>query len=557
MKRNLLAVWLLLCACLLQARSEIKLTALEGLPQAAYVYRDTLKNIHGRFSAFSPFFLVYPDAPCSLPEAEQLVKELGLDHYVTTYAGAVCVVNPVGTAYDNRQDLAAFEALLNKLYIISNLKVIGIGRGATFVNQSVSQHAGAVAGIVSLGGKPGRAGKEAAGVPAYVGGKNSRRVAAAYIRQNDAEQQTVEGTLTTYANAGEPLLRVAVNNDESLSLRASVDEAWRTVLSRNFRFNNYQHTWYTGCNFGQYGPYELEPYIMPEEWGIERRVVEQELDSRGLCLWYEYHPAATLKAAPGTVPLVVLLHGNNNDPRTQAETSGFIELCAEENFVVVELEWQGNGYAFMGADGIEQAIYHLLKTYPQLDATRIYAEGLSAGGFMATNLGISKSHLFAAVGGHSGALVTEGYRFSSGAEPLWAQSVQKRGCVEMPYISVCGTCDEVVPFVNKDNWQKNVFFRAWQAYQTMNGLDVTAQPDFGRDATFGIELADRETVRTSKGLSVETGVLYKGNVPLIKLVAINDYGHWNFKPAARMMWDYFKHFSREAGTGRLIYSQPE
>ena len=91
----------------------------------------------------------------------------------------------------------------------------------------------------------------------------------------------------------------------------------------------------------------------------------------------------------------------------------------------------------------------------------------------------------------------------------------------------------------------------------MNGLDVTAQPDFGRDATFGIELADRETVRISKGLSVETGVLYKGNVPLIKLVAINDYGHWNFKPAARMMWDYFKHFSREAGTGRLIYSQPK
>ena len=63
MKRNLLAVWLLLCACLLQARSEFKLTALEGLPQAAYVYRDTLKNIHGRFSSFSPFFLVYPDAP--------------------------------------------------------------------------------------------------------------------------------------------------------------------------------------------------------------------------------------------------------------------------------------------------------------------------------------------------------------------------------------------------------------------------------------------------------------------------------------------------------------
>lgn len=173
---------------------------------------------------------------------------------------------------------------------------------------------------------------------------------------------------------------------------------------------------------------------------------------------------------------------------------------------------------------------------------------------MATSLGISKSHLFAAVGGHSGALVTDGYRFTCGAEALWAQCEQKRGCVEMPYFSVCGTCDEVVPFVSRDNWQDNVFFRAWQAYQTMNGLEVTERPDFEVDATFGVKLADRETIRTEKGITMEAGVLYKGNVPLIKLVAVNDYGHWNFKPAARLMWDYFRHFSREQGTGRLIYN---
>ena len=546
---------ILLFACLFQVRAEIKLTALENLPQTGYVHTDTVKNIHGRFSPYSPYFVVYPDKPCSLQEADSLVRALGLDSYLGRYSGSVCVVNPVGKTYDNQSDLSAFEALVNKLSVISNLKVIGIGRGATFVNESVATHADAVAGIVTLGGKPLRKLKDgAAGVPVYVGGKNSQRVAAAYVKQNDAALVSSEKPLNVYANSEEPLFRVAVNTDEKMTLRASMDEAWQTVLSRNYRFNNYKHTWYTGCRFGEYGPYELEPYIMPEQLGVERRVVEQELEGRGLCLWYEYHPAATLKAAPGTVPLVILLHGNNNDPRTQSETSGFIELCAEENFIVVELEWQGNGYAFMGADGIEHAVYTLLRKYPQIDASRIYAEGLSAGGFMATSLGISKSHLFAAVGGHSGALVTDGYRFTCGAEALWAQCEQKRGCVEMPYFSVCGTCDEVVPFVSRDNWQDNVFFRAWQAYQTMNGLEVTECPDFEVDATFGVKLADRETIRTEKGITMEAGVLYKGNIPLIKLVAVNDYGHWNFKPAARLMWDYFRHFSREQGTGRLIYN---
>ncbi len=51
----------------------------------------------------------------------------------------------------------------------------------------------------------------------------------------------------------------------------------------------------------------------------------------------------------------------------------------------------------------------------------------------------------------------------------------------------------------------------------------------------------------------KTGVLSKNGVPLIQMVAVNDYGHWNFKPAAKMMWDYFMQFSRDPQTKELIY----
>lgn len=151
-------------------------------------------------------------------------------------------------------------------------------------------------------------------------------------------------------------------------------------------------------------------------------------------LWYEFHPEATLKAPRGTVPLLLLLHGNENDPRTQAETSGFIELCAKENFVVVELEWQGSkDYARMGMDGIEQVVYYLLKTYPQLDASRVYTEGLSAGSATSTGLGIRKSYLFAAVGGFSAGILPGSYRFDCDRQSLLGEAIQKSGAVEMPY----------------------------------------------------------------------------------------------------------------------------
>jgi len=43
-------------------------------------------------------------------------------------------------------------------------------------------------------------------------------------------------------------------------------------------------------------------------------------------------------------------------------------------------------------------------------------------------------------------------------------------------------------------------------------------------------------------------------MPLIKLVAVMDYGHWNFIPAARIAWDFFKHYRRDPVTKKLIYS---
>jgi poly(3-hydroxybutyrate) depolymerase len=506
----------------------------------------------GRSYNFTPVFFIYPDAKLDKDGAAKLLEELAIQPLLDSEYGTAMVINPVGDKYAAGADFEAFEKLFNASRGPGNLKVVGIGQGASFVNQVIAPKAGGqVAGILTVGGKPGRT-VDPAGVPAYVAGKGAAKVAKPY--------QTAVA-----AHADEPLLKVVVNPDDKAAAKDVFADAWKQVLGRNYRFNNYKHTHYEGAKLGEYGSYELEPYLDCESLGIKRIIVEQPMGQRGpqgqdvpKQLWYEYWPEELLEGAPEkSVPVMVLLHGNQNDPRTQAETSGFIQLAGEKRFFVVEMEWQGTpNYQAMGHDGIESVLYQLLAKYPQLDPSRVYAEGLSAGSITATALGIKKSHLFTAVGGHSGGIFGGPFKGYTSVDILWAEATQKRGAVEMPYCSVFGTADNVVPYIKPDNWKGNNYLNAWNAYEQMNGMEVVDRIDFSIDPVFGQPMRDRETIVTNKGdgITIETGVLYKGDIPMVKMVAVMDYGHWNFMPTARIMWDFFMHYRRDPETKKLIYN---
>lgn len=525
--------------------------------RAAMPFGAGATNFDGRSFNNAPTFFVYPDTKLDQAGADALVNELGLQPILENNFGSVVVINPVGAKYDASTDFDCFVKMFNKSRS-GNLKVIGFGEGATFVNQVIAlKAADHVAGIVTVGGKPAKLPKGFAsyGVPAFVAGKTAAKVAKEYEALNAA------------CAPAEPLLQVVTS--AATEPGAVFAEAWEKVLSRNFRYNNYKHTHYEGGQFGQYGPYELEPYTDWERLGIERIKVEQPMafgpqGQQGpnvpKQLWYEYWPKELKEgAAPKSVPMVVLLHGNANDPRTQAETSGFLQVAGEERFFVVEMEWQGSqSFQAMGQDGVETVIYQLLAKYPQLDPARVYAEGLSAGSMTATALGIKKSHVFAAVGGHSGGLFGGmGAGPFPGFEAIWNEATQKRGAVETAYCSVFGTKDTTVPYMTPDNWKGNSYLNAWNAYEQMNGMTVVRDMDFSVDPVFGQVLRDRESVKTAKGegIVMETGQLYKGDIPLIRLVAVMDYGHWNFMPTARVMWDFFKHYRRDPDTKKLVYSK--
>ena len=543
--------------------------------RAATPFGAGATNFDGRSFNNAPTFFVYPDGKIDQAAAEALVASLGIEPILANNYGNVVVITPEGAKYDAAADFDVFVKMFNKSRS-GNLKVIGIGAGATFVNQVIAPKAGDhIAGILTVGGKPAKLAKgfTSFGVPAYVAGKGAAKVAPAYVTMNKAVKQG-----DFYVNPSEELLTVFVDPVDR-PIGEVFDAAWKNVFGKNFRYNNYNHTHYEGGQFGQYGAYELEPYTDWEALKIKRIKVEQPVGGGMMGgrppqgpqgqggqpqdvpkqLWYEYWPEELLEGAPAqSVPVMVLLHGNANDPRTQAETSGFIQVAGKERFFVVEMEWQGsNSYQAMGLDGIENTLYTLFAKYPQLDPSRVYAEGLSAGSMTASSLGVKKSYVFAAVGGHSGAIFGNrggGAPFSNN-DNIWGDASQKRGAVEMPYCSVFGTKDTTVPYMTPDNWKGNSYLNAWNVYEQMNGMTVNDQMDFSIDPIFGQQLRDRETIHTGKGedIIIETGQLYKGDVPLIKMVAVVNYGHWNFMPTAQIMWDFYKQVRRDPETKKLIY----
>ena len=526
----------------------IKVTMPENVTPSAY--SEPIK-VEGLSYNFAPVFLIYPDRKVNQEGAAELVAELGIADVEKMVVTAVYVVNPISEKYDAAADFEVFKTMFSRHAADGNTKVVGIGEGATFVNRVIAPQAEfCLAGVLSIGGKAWKMPKKGgpyAGVPAYIAGDGASKVADAYIRMAGAQKKD-----DAYYNAAEPLLKVDFDDAPTSDLSAVFSEAWESVLRKCYRFNNVGHTGYEGAAFGQYGTYELEPYVSWEDLGMTRLVrnmAPNALRPDDLYLWYEYWPDELMKDAPaGSIPVMVLFHGNRNDPRAQAETSGFLQVAGEERFVIIEMEWQGSHkFLAMQHDGIEALLDRLCREYPQLDPTRIYASGLSAGSMTAAALGITKTHVFAAVGGNNG---------GTWSDALMAQAIQKSGAL-MPYCSIAGTADYVVGVVTPQTYQKNGISRSWKLYQAINGLPVWENLDFDTDPVFGMCLADRETLHFNKGdgIDVETGALYKDGIPVIKLVAVVNYGHFNFQPCARLAWDYYKRFSRNRRTGELIYNK--
>ena len=333
-------------------------------------------------------------------QAHDLVEnQLCMMDNVNQWGASLYVINPAGDSY-GEADVQALKALVDRA--AKNVKVIGIDEGATFVNNVLSQDCYFVAGVMTWGGEMAEGVQLSDCLPAYLSNAGIRARAAYFA-----------------ANFGHgPLAVTAAGSDATLA--EAFQNAWEEVFSRNYRMHNSVTEFYNlpldGTNFkgtfmeGTF-EYELHPLPQFDRLGVAyNEMIGQSVSGMpGSYAWYEIVPYSVLDKAAGTVPLVVTLHGNYNDLRLQIDTSGWTELAPKEEIIVVSPEWQeGTDYArTYGVNGLESEgvvalIGDLAKKYPQIDLSRVYVTGLSAGGAHSFYMGLAYSDVFAAAAPISG-----------------------------------------------------------------------------------------------------------------------------------------------------------
>lgn len=523
--------------------------------------QDGYKSI--RSDVLTPKYYIF-DGNKTVDEANELIEELEMLDNIQEWAGQVYVINPLDGKKYGDDDKEAFIDLVGGA--INNVKVIGIDDGATFVNNYISQSCYFIAGMMLYGGEMNEGLETSDVVPVYLS-KSSDTVVDYYKNANGATNKSKKKGYELYTNENKTLQAVAVASKKKEKLADAFDNAWESVLSKNYRQHNNLAEFYMLDARRATENYDLIEAPIFEELGI---TYNQEIDQSvtgmdGKYTWFEYVPNTVESSEEKSVPLVVSLHGNQNDPRLQGDTTGWPELAAKENFIVVAPEWQPKDINFFKVDGLgEDGVMNLIKDlqvkYPQIDPSRIYVNGLSIGGAESFLLGVQHSNIFAGVGVVSGVnvfadQVTEIANNYSGGEIPLLYLCGDRDFFQM--IPVDGSSKFGTAYLFGDQvWDKdkNVhIFSSLQAYQKVNGLEVS-EMNMDDNEYYGIALDNQQWIKLGDK-DMYTGTLSNKNGIVMELAAIKDLAHWNYKPEAEYIWNFFERYSRNTETGELIFNK--
>lgn len=542
--------------------SKLKLAKNEDGTDTNYYYYNAYEDgfTPTRADVVIPTYYIFAGSKTQ-EEANKIVEELNMINNLEQWGAQVYVVNPLNEEGYGNDDKEAFIDLVG--IGVKNVKVIGIDEGSTFVNNYISQSCYFVAGMMLYGGEINENLEKNDVVPAYLSNSNEN-VQAFYKHINEATEEENSDKYTIYRNKDNSLQAVAVSSKEE-DLSEAFNNAWESIFSQNYRQHNDISEFYNLSARDVTDSYDLIEIPIFEDLDISynQMIDESVTGMSGKYTWFEYVPNSINESENESVPLIVNLHGNQNDPRLQGDSTGWPELAAKENFIMVAPEWQDKEVNFFGCDGLgEEGVMNLIKDlkvkYPQIDPSRIYLTGLSIGGAESFLLGAKYSDVFAAVGIVAGVNVF--------AEEVAEISENYTGG-EVPLLYICGDHDffQMIPVDGSSQYgtqylygdqvwdedENTHIFSSLQAYQKINGLEVT-EMDMSKNEYYGIELDNQQWTKLGDK-DMYTGTLSNENGVVMELAAVKDLAHWNYKPEAEYIWNFFKNYERNIENGELIF----
>lgn len=251
------------------------------------------------------------------------------------------------------------------------------------------------------------------------------------------------------------------------------------------------------------------------------------------------------------LPLVIALHGGKTTADRLRKTSRLNELADKEKFVVVypnahKKNWNDGrtsiGHNANDVSFINTLIDNIISS-EDVDPARIYAVGISNGGFMSQRLGCELSNKIAAISVIAGAMPTDLELFCKPSQP-------------MPVIMFSGTLDKFVPWKGgtSSKGQGGSFLSPLSTakWWAINNNCFT-QPR--REDVVSSSSSSKDSTNVTK--FVFSGCQHSSNVVLYKIIGGGHtwpsgsaqprwlVGATSYKIDASMLsWDFFKQYRR-------------
>jgi predicted esterase len=572
--------------------------ALDSYPKGiTYVYRSA--NLFGGRAAarLNTNILLFIEKSFSSKDAAlAYLKSLDLIRIIDEAIGSIVMVTPLNpkagfTADDQKYYYALQTAMLaqkaseksgNVTSYYSDAEyfggygytyVIGIDGGSTFLNNFVAgtfDYVSRIAGMLLINGKMDHVRNVAALVPVYLV-NTPESVIAKYKKVNDVDAYMNANGIETFYNQAFPLKKVMVakeaGNPDAVKY---IRDAYYNMFIKAMRVPVIKQglysasTPYQGYNFDE-APYSLCHRnaaingITRDGIHVIRKTSEMFSDMKSkdgeyLQTWFEYLPDEVLKgtAPAGTVPLILAMHGGGDDPRVFVDEIGLLDLAGSEHFAMVAPEHQSLNFARTNDPNIQgllcnilpRFVKHLLKTYPPLDASRVYVTGYSMGGAATLKAINGDPFVFAA----AVPMAAAGYTAT-------AEQAAQLKKAHMPVMFTTSSFDLPGAF---DQANGNIA----ASYQTQlnlflgyNGIKTIDAFDFVTHPVSGFKADRVEKIKLNNEYDNYCWHLNNGDgVPMVALNYTEHLIHALYPEYARIAWNFVKHYSRDQKTGAIKYN---
>ena len=558
-----------------------------------YVYRSA--DMYGINAAvrINTNLVVYSDQSFDSKEkALAYLKELGLIDIIEEARGSVILVTPSDpeegfTAKDQQHYYQLQTALFSinaagtqdgeaVTYVDASyyggygfLYVIGLGEGATFLNNYVASsfdYVSRIAGMLLVDGKMDRIRQVADHVPVYLVNA-PESVAEKYEAANEVDALIREGDKTIRYNQQFPLRKVVTLAAKEANKAEVIKDAYYNLFIKAQRGQEMLQGLYSASTpYQGYGadsaPYSLSPRNalingvtvdgIYEFTRVDDRFQDIKTENgEYLQTWYEYLPEEIVNgtAKEGSIPLILALHGGGDDPRQYVDGQGYLELAGKERLAIVAPEKGSlhtnavNGKSLL-AQVLPELVKSVLAAYPALDASRVYVTGYSMGCIASFEAIFGAPELFAAAYPQAGI---------AGVAPTEEQAARFAN-INVPLMISTSEYDSPKNVVPETKNIVDEFYNLISTCKVLNGLAPLPAADFEKYPLAGFS-PDVYTESKLGEYTMHTWSFQDAEgVPMVGLTYMDGIVHCLYPQYANMVWDFVKHYSRDLTTNQIVYN---